>query len=368
MKFVTTAGELMGALDATKWATNKKSPKPALAMVLLNVAGNTLKVAATNNEQQASAIIQVEGVKDGVCLARPESLIGLLSAEPKTTEVRVSCDGHSLSLAIGNRKSKVELAVQDAAEFPLSSDKALDTQVELSAVKLIEAFEAVRFAASKDESGGKWATSGVFVEFGADAIAVTATDTRRLGTYGSVPAESKSCVIPLEFVAGLIQSLAGVDGNVTIGIAGTEFHLLTDGLHLASRTLEGRFPPYRDILAPQRKKKRTVFDFDKVELLRVVKQARTLLTGTEYLRVSIEFSEGGAVTLKTANPQTGQYEAVIGEGYTGGDCVINLNPEYLQSIVTHVDTETVSMSFVDGNSAVLFDVADAAYLLMPLTD
>jgi DNA polymerase-3 subunit beta len=132
-----------------------------------------------------------------------------------------------------------------------------------------------------------------------------------------------------------------------------------------TKLVEGRFPPYRDIIP---KKSAVKLPLPTADFLSRVRQA-AIMTDDETKRVDFSF-ERGKVTLKAQGAETGSSEVVLDlPDYAGADVEIAFDPQYLVEMLRAIEGEpTLTLEMTDGQKPALFKVGDNyVYLVMPLS-
>jgi DNA polymerase-3 subunit beta len=129
-----------------------------------------------------------------------------------------------------------------------------------------------------------------------------------------------------------------------------------------SRLVEGRFPPWRDVIP---KKTTMAVPIDAASFLSAIKRAK-VMTDTESIRVKFEFQSGKVVL--NANAQLGASEVVHSLDWTGEESIeISFDPKYLLSFLSLADAP-LELKLVDGQKSGVFsyDNGDSIYLVVPL--
>ena len=131
-----------------------------------------------------------------------------------------------------------------------------------------------------------------------------------------------------------------------------------------SRLVEGRYPPYRDII-PKKANAKVPLQVD--AFLTAVRQA-AIMTDDEAKKVNFHFAPG-KLTLEAQGPATGRSKVDMKIDYDGPVVKINFDPQYLIEMLRVMDGgETLQLDLVDGQRPALFRSGEEyLYLVMPLT-
>lgn len=137
----------------------------------------------------------------------------------------------------------------------------------------------------------------------------------------------------------------------------------TERATICTRLLEGRFPPYRDII-----KKGSIKITVPVEaFLGAVRQA-AIMTDEDSKKVLFHFGPG-KLTLHAQGATTGKSKVDMPLDYNGPVVEIGFDPVYLIDMLKVLDSsEELVVEMVDGQKPALFRSGeDYLYLAMPLT-
>jgi DNA polymerase-3 subunit beta len=132
--------------------------------------------------------------------------------------------------------------------------------------------------------------------------------------------------------------------------------------------VQGKFPPYRDIIGRANKEATLKIPLPVDGFLARVRQAE-IMTDEESKRIDMTF-ETGKVTLKSRGAQTGSSEVVMDlPDFDGPRTDIAFDPQYLIEFLRALENEpTVLLEMSTGNRAALFRCGEQySYLVMPLT-
>lgn len=374
MRFTLGLKSFISAIEAVAWATAKRTTKPSLEMVRLKASGDTLTVSATDLEVGAST--QVAGVTiatEGELLVDPHRTLSLLKPESGGENVTVYSDAGSLRFDTGHGVLKAK--IMDVAGSPTVEEIAdLDGWPTLAAGDFRAAIRSVLFAADKEDSTARFATKGVLMDFVGDSVVFVTTDTRVMAANANSTllgqTAKHSAIVPIFGCVGVDKLFGDPGESVRIGLVfdgdgkPREFFACGERSFLRSKLLEGRFPPYWDILKKPLKSKLS-YEFDTDDFLRAVRQASAVTTD-ENLSASLSFHADGTVRLE-ANGE-GEVDVEVGTGYKGGDVSIRLNPKYLSSVLSHVETPKVEALFVDALNPVAMKAGNSTFIIMPLGD
>ncbi len=240
---------------------------------------------------------------------------------------------------------------------------------ELTAGVMRSMIRRTSFAAAKQDT--KYAITGVLWEMEDKKARLVATDTRRLAlaigpTTISAPIETKgqSHLVPVKAMHLLERTLHDDNELIKVCLRANDVLFQTERATICSRLLEGRYPPYRDII-PKRaaiKISLTVEPF-----LSAVRQA-AIMTDDESKRVAFNFAPG-KLTLQAQGAATGKSKVEMALDYSGEPITINFDPIFLIDMLKVLDaSEVIQLDLVDSQKPALFRSGDDyLYLVMPLS-
>jgi DNA polymerase III subunit beta len=348
MQCVIPASYLAELLKAVEPATAKRT---ILANVLLKVDAEGLTATATDMETTIVSTVRAVDVKTaGSVVADPVKLRQI--ADSTKGDVKLDLDGDTLHVKTGTGRFK--LATWPAAEFPEADlpDAFVDVK------GLGGALKSVSFAADRKESGARWAVTGTLLEVLQGKLTAVATDTKRMALVpcGEVATDG-SYIIP----RGVCDIIARMGGDVGVSLAKNQAAFrLSDGTVILTRLVEGKFPPYRDII-PKKFGVELYLPVD--EFSAAIRQA-AIMTDAETKRVNFLFEPGGVVI--SANGD-GESEVRLDLPDIEDEVRIAFDPAYLlEGLRTLADCDEVKLSMTNGDKPVVFSAGDWRYLVMPL--
>jgi DNA polymerase-3 subunit beta len=262
--------------------------------------------------------------------------------------------------------------VDEFPDFPSFDDDG--RYHEVSAGTLRTMIRRTQFAADKKDSGGRFALTGVLWEAEGKTARLVATDTKRLAMcegpatlFGPPEPTKGSHLVPSKAVGLLDRNLLDDGELVRVCLRPNDALFKTDRATIYTRLVEGRYPPYREVLNQARKQATVKVPLPAETFLSKVRQA-AIMTDDDSKRVDMSF-EPGKVTMQARGAETGssQVEMTL-EGFDGPEVEIAFDPQYLIEFLRAVEGEpTVTLEMSDGTKSALFRCGDGyVYLVMPL--
>ena len=343
MKFRCEQGILVEALGAlARVATARNAGTPALAGVKMTLAGETLVLSATDQE-----IVSAKMMND-IVRAMPAGAI----------TVDVSGDNATITA----QRSTFTVPTLNAVEFP-RTNAPMGDGFTISSESFRSALSQVTLAAASENSNKPHLT-GVLVTATDRGIRLVATDGYRLAMRDIVGASgltSDSFLVPARALNEL-QRILDKSEEVVIRFNEVEAVFSSPQMHLSTRLINAKYPPYETIIPNSNKNLVTVNSDEMIQALR-----RTRVLSTEVSPVRIRMSTEGlhlAVQLTDGSTSAEDVDAV----FDGEELTMAFNSEYLANGITACGTEQVTISSGQHNKpAVIRPVGDDTYLyvIMP---
>lgn len=203
---------------------------------------------------------------------------------------------------------------------------------------------------------------GVLVEATDSGLRMVASDGFRLG-YADIPAvvtKSEAVMIPLQY-AKLLQGILKIvpDSEVTIRADKSVLKIHSEYFELVFPRPDFDFPDYKRILPGDF---RATLEVSREELLEAVNRS----LGAEKVRLT---REGGVISIigKIGEGNFVHKLSVAGEG----EMKATYNPKFLKDALVAIDSELVSLGFVETNSPLQLAPEEGEtekYLVMPIRD
>lgn len=380
MKFSCTKENLFRGLAATSRTGGRTISLPILSNVLIKVEDGGLTLVTTNLETAAICRVRGKVEEKGETTVLAKLLSDFVSLLPKET-IEITSEGDRLKVNCGNEETKI--ATLPPSEFPLIPPLPSNSGYCLSVADLKKGVGRVCFAAASNEARPE--LTGVLLDFRSGdgtngSVILAATDSYRLAEtlvpcQGKV--EEKTLIIPSRAVVELTRILAlikeGAEGPDLIEVvpSGNQVLFRLGSIDFVSRTIEGSYPNYRQIL-PTRWE--TEANFSVAEFSRAVRAA-SLFTRLGMQDVELEFGAStGQIIVRGSDAARGECVSVCPARITGRDNRVTVNFRYLLDGLAVWPKEEASLRLIDGNSPCLLTSVESdqnetdrfIYLIMPI--
>ncbi len=368
MKVTCPRDALLAACQLVQGAVAPRTTKPVLANIKAIAQDDALILMATDTE--IGIRYELRGItvsRAGEAILPVARLINILR-EATAPEISIDCKEETL-VRIGT--GRYELPGGDPLEFPdIPVFDAGGQYHELTAGVLRTMIRRTAFAADKKE-GARWAVTGVLWEAHGGTARFVATDTKRLAMIespadirGEAEGKPQSHLIPLKAITLLEKNLSDAGELIRVALRPNAAMFQTERAMIHSRLVEGKFPPYQQIIPKKLVNRLTL---PAADFFSRVRQA-AITTDEDSKRVEFRF-EPGKLTLRARGADAGSSEVEMSlPEYTGDEVQLALDPAYVGDMFRAIDGEpTIVMEFTDNTKPVLFRIPESyLYLVMPL--
>ncbi|MDP6158078.1 MAG: DNA polymerase III subunit beta [Phycisphaerales bacterium] len=367
LKVICDQGALADALNTVSAVVASRTPTPVLTCIKLTGENGRLRLAATDGEISLQLDLdRVEVDSDGESLVPADKLTQIVR-ECADPTVALEAEGHALHINAGDSHFKV-YGFDPAEAPPLEpfDEAAMDCTIDSGT--LAGMVSRSLFAAAVEHT--RYAINGVLFDRDGKRIRFVATDGRRLAmASGDCKGESgtRQCIIPGKALSLIRRLVTDPETPVRVAVDDNRITLCFDDpdapATLGSALVEGRFPPFEDVI-PKDQDKKVLFDRD---TLRSAIRRASLLTNEESRSVRMKF-EPSKLTLTSHAPEMG--EAVVHlelKDYTGDTLEIGFNPTYIADALKVIDSQELTFEFKAANKPGLIRAGrDFTYVLMPV--
>jgi DNA polymerase-3 subunit beta len=255
VRVTCTQEDLHRALGIAGRAVAGKTTLPVLGNFLLDAAGETLTVSATNLEIGIAYAIPAGIEKPGRTTLQARVLNDFVASLPPG-EVSLSQDEHPLTVTVKRGGTQAHMRALDPDDFPAIIETVDGgASLTIDPATLREVITHVVFAAATDDS--RPVLAGVQIEVQDERMSLAAADGFRMSLRGvSLPdpvAEPFSIIVPARALQELNRVLADVADPVTLHITPKQSQLLVVGpnLRFSTRLIDGTFPDLRQVIPRQ---------------------------------------------------------------------------------------------------------------------
>jgi len=372
MKLTIERSTLMKALGHVQSVVERRNTIPILSNVLLSADGKgSVTFSATDLDMEIVDETEAQVSSPGQITAPAHTLYEIVRKLPEGAEVELRCAGEDPRLSISAGRSRFNLPVLPAGDFPVMSSDGLSGRVSMPADALARLIDKTRFAISTEET--RYYLNGLYLhtvmEDGVAKLRAVATDGHRLA-LAEMPAPEGAVGLPGVIVprktiqeARRLLEDAGEDVELQISQAKVRFEF-GRAAALTSKVIDGSFPDYGRVIPKGNDKIVTV---DNALFAQAVDRVATI--SAEKSRSVKLAIEPGKLVLTVRNMEAGQGVEELEIDYDGDAFEIGFNARYLLDVAGQIEGEIAEFRFADPASPTLvLDPTDRGvqYVLMPL--
>ncbi len=373
MKLSCTKENLNQGLSIVSHLSAKSANLPILNNVLLRADVGGLKLTATNLDLTVTS--QVRGKVDQAGeYTLPARLFGDYVNLLPDERVDLDLLDNAVSVVCGSSKTKINGL--PAGDFPLVPQISGGTKFMVPVAGLEAALSQTLFAVATSEA--RRVLTGLLLSFSGETKSLTlaATDSYRLGECsiplkGEVMGERK-VIVPartmaeLRRIIGILKAGADAPDEMEIEVTENQVALRYGNTELLSRTVDGAYPPYKEIIP---KSTKTEISVNRQEFIQAVKRA-SLFSKQGLFDVKLEVKpESKELQLSATDVGRGENQVVISADITGENNAVTLNYRYVLDGVSAMTSERITLKLIDATSPCVMIPAggqDYLYIVMPI--
>ncbi|MFM7394962.1 MAG: DNA polymerase III subunit beta [Cyanobium sp.] len=262
MKLVCSQAELNSSLQLVSRAVAARPTHPVLANVLLTADAATGRLSLTGFDLSLGIQTSLPAaVESSGAITLPARLFGeIVSRLSADSPISLSCPEGEEQVELTSHSGSYRMRAMPADDFPDLPLVQTGTPIRLDAESLVRGLRATLFASSGDEA--KQLLTGVHLQLGAEGLECAATDGHRLavlrlphalaGEAAAEGGEPFAVTVPARSLRELERLLAGRGSGEPLSLfceRGQVVVLSADQV-LTSRSLDGTYPNYRQLLPP----------------------------------------------------------------------------------------------------------------------
>ncbi|MBU0613866.1 DNA polymerase III subunit beta [Patescibacteria group bacterium] len=375
MKLSCTRENLHQGLSIVSRVSTKNVNLPILNNVLLKADGGGLKLISTNLEIAISCSIRAKVEQQGEYTVPSKLFFDYVNLLPNE---KVDLDLLDSTLSISCSSAKTKINGITATEFPLIPPVTGGVNYSVSSLEFQKALSQVLFAASTNESRPE--LSGIFMNFrldGSNTLVLAATDSYRLSEVEmSVHGDDAQMqvIVPQRTLSELGRILSvfkdDVDAAPSVNIALTDNQIVfTYGsVELTSRTIEGQYPDYKQIIPSETKNKVII---DKNEFVQAIKTV-SLFSKIGLYDIALDILPNEKkIRLAASDKTRGENSILLDADITGPENKVVLNYKYLIDGVNASHSPRTVFKMIDGGNPCVIAPEDMPgekfqYIIMPI--
>ena len=365
MDFYITKEEVVKSINLTLGVVEKRQTLPILSNVLFEVDESSLKLTATDLESEISTTSTISNFKSGGKSTAPaRKLSDLCRLMPDLAEIHFYLDGDNLK--IETESGKYNLSTLPSEDFPVFETEDTQSQINISSQNLKNLITKTSFAMGNQD--WRHYLNGLYMMIDDKVITTVATDAHRLAmatsSLNEASSESTSGIVPRKSINEIGKLVGDESENVVIQLGQTSIAANVSGTTFVSKLIEGKFPDYEQVI-PSGESSLLVVDRKNFSesLSRV-----SVLSSEKYKGVRI-ITKKDSLNISANNPEKEQGEENLSCEYQGEEIDIAFNVNYLQEILSTIDSEKIEINFFGSEKSCLItdpNSENLKYVVMPL--
>ncbi|MCB2203939.1 DNA polymerase III subunit beta [bacterium] len=371
MKFSAVSSDLHKALSKIISVVPTKSTLPILENVLFELAGNELRLTASDLEISMTVALQVGGEEDGKVAVPAKKLNETLRAL-SSTDMMFSADETNHRISLKTDQGEYKMAGEGATNFPEAEGIQEEFSLQLQTDLLRSIIARTVYAVSTDDL--RPSMMGVLFQWKGEEFYAVATDGHRLVRikHAGVIAEAntegnRDVIIPAKALNIVSKSLG--DGEVSVVFGRSNVRFTFGEMTLISRIIDERYPNYESVIPLENDKQLAV---NRNALIAAVQRCSIFSNAiTNQIRFSVS-KEELRVSAEDVDFGGEARESVSAAFSVDEELEIGFNARYITEALQHLGTEEVDFYFSAPTRAGLIqpkeqqDDIEILMLVMPL--
>lgn len=341
MNIVCEKSVLAAALGLAQRAVALKSPLPNLKGILFETGEHGLILSATDLEFGITCQVETKVVEHGAIVLPAKLLTEFVRKLPDGL-IEITTDPENpLRIRINCNQIKFELSGFASEEFPnLPTVKEGAVNIAVKEGLLREMLTQTEVAMAREDT--RPVLTGLLMEIEGGKLKFIATDGHRLAFRQAVTEETQElkAIIPGRAVQELIKILEpDLDREVAVYVDNSSIAFDMNGLVLSSRLVEGKYPPYQQII-PTNFKTAAVVNAD--AFTAALERAEILVRdGGNYL-VKLDIRDNG-IKLLAFSQDIGTIDDFVNAGVEGEAVEIRFNVRLLLDCFKNIKDKEVNI-------------------------
>ena len=254
MKLTIERAALLKALGHVQSVVERRNTIPILSNILLSADRDTLSFSATDLDMEIidEGLAQID--VPGQITAPAHTLYEIVRKLPDGADVSLSFSGDDPRLVIQAGRSRFNLPVLPAGDFPVMSSDGLSGRIAVDTNELIRLIDKTRFAISTEET--RYYLNGLYLhtvnDGGETKLRAVATDGHRLA-LAEMPAPEGAVglpgvIVPRKTIAEARRLMESAGETVDLQVSPQKVRFEFGAAALTSKVIDGAFPDYLRVI------------------------------------------------------------------------------------------------------------------------
>ncbi|TYB31847.1 MAG: DNA polymerase III subunit beta [Candidatus Mcinerneyibacterium aminivorans] len=362
MKFTLKRNEVLNEINIVKNIINKKSMKPILQNMLLNVTEEGLIIEGSDLEVGIRYKLPLYNTEENGKTTIPADKLSSILSEAPEEEVAFLVEKNNAYISSGSTNFTV--SVMDADNYPKFPQIEKEDSFEIDFEKLNEMISKTIIGTAKDSA--RYVFRGILFEKKDDLLNLVATDSHILAK-ASANIENQAegemrVVVPRKILEELMK--INYSGMVKISYSKQNIKFELDDVELVSRLIDAKYPKYEKVIPTINDKTAIITKEQLLDSFRRISAFIKSDTG----RVSFYFKEN-QIKMIAKLEELGKAEDKFDINYEEEEIRLDLNYKYLKDILKTVSDENVQLDLYDEESAIIVKTEQNEnffWVIMPL--
>ncbi|MGM0629149.1 MAG: DNA polymerase III subunit beta [Patescibacteria group bacterium] len=341
MKIECSKEKLSSALQKLEKVAVKNPTLPVLKCILFVAKGKNIYLRATNLDIGVEIEIPGKVSEEGDVALPSDVITHLITSIPEKGKVVLEKEDEK-GVLVKTDKTSTQINAYPSEDFPNIPKAEGDSgSFSISSDSFEDGVKSVWFSASN--SNIKPELSSVYIYEKENTLYFVATDFFRLSEKKinvSTDIEGLSILLPYKNTQSLIRILEQKD-DVKFYVDENQISLVTKDTLITSRTINGNFPDYQQIIPAQFTSKVTLLKEDLISALKI----NSIFSG-EFNQVKFMVSPSKKTfKVETNNAHIGKNATEMEAETEGEDMEITFNHKYISDCLPYFKSESVILGF-----------------------
>jgi len=363
MKVKCKKDDLVRGLQYTEKIAGTNPSLPILSCVFLSASNNSLILRTTNLELGIEVSIPAAVEKGGIVVVPAGTLSKTIAVEFDATVALVGKEGN---MVVETKNTKTTIKGQDPDEFPKLPYVEGGEQTTVDSSVFSTGIHAVVYSASTTTIRPE--LSSVYVYPKSKELIFVATDSFRLAEKRIPIAKGgqfESVLIPFKNASEVARIAGTLDEDLSLTFNESQMGIAADNLYITSRTIDGAFPNYEQIIPKEGLTDAVVLKHDFIQMLK-----KGAVFTDSFSQVSFHVSpKKKMLSMSARNSDVGESFDSIPATLSGEDLDISFNLRYIADALPHIHSESIELMFAGpGKPLLMHGKGDPhfRYIVMPM--
>lgn len=347
MQFSISSADLKEQLQIINGAISSNPILPILEDFLFKIEGDTLTIAATDNQTFMTAALSVEADEDG-CVAIPARILLDTLKQLPTQPLKFVIDLETFAVSVTSQFGQYKLAGEDGDDFPKIPAPDKVDNIDVPAAVLLEGINKTLFATSTNES--QVAMTGVFIQINSEGLTFVATDAHKLVKYCFTDIDTEldgAFILPKKALNLLKTALANTSQPVRLAYSDTNAIFYFENQVLSCRLIDENYPNYGAVIPSDNPNTMSITRSDFLNSLKRIANYANKTTNQVKLEISDSSLTIEAEDLDFSNRATEQLPCF----YDGDAMTIGFNAKFLIEMLNTIGGDNVRIELSSPNRA-----------------